>query len=258
METAEEKVARYREYFVELISVAEEKQNLAHQKVHSKILCCSIFDSISKSIFPEIESNRARFVALVRLCDSWPESQKVSVLHLLRLFEVANNLPKEAKMLEDYVLTNFGNRFRSTNRIMSNSLSISSDINIEELLTLWPKDNPKPVKINNVLPHQLKHEYLLWLYRNSVVHEYRNPGNGIELGRCIPENAFYQEVSTVSSFAESKMTFTNHWELVYPQKLFVNLCRNAIEVACKHHLNKKSNPFSSYSEGTYWLPDFNE
>ncbi|WP_180834560.1 hypothetical protein, partial [Vibrio parahaemolyticus] len=80
METLEEKVARYREYFMELISVAEDQQNQVHQKVHSKILCCSVFDAISKSIFPEIKSNKQRFVELVRLCDIWPESQCVSVL----------------------------------------------------------------------------------------------------------------------------------------------------------------------------------
>ncbi|EJO2021542.1 hypothetical protein RQY88_004220 [Vibrio vulnificus] len=258
METLEEKVTRYREHFMELISVAEQQQNLAHQKVHSKILCCSVFDAISKSIFPDIKSNGQRFVALVRLCNAWPESQHVSVLHLLRLFEVTNELPKEAKMLEDHVLKHFGSRFKSTNSIMSNNISISSDIHIDDLLALWPKDNQKPMKVGTVLPHQLKHEHLLWLYRNSVVHEYRNPGNGVELGSSVPDYAFYQEVATGSSFTESNMTFTSRWELVYPQKLFINLCKNAVEVASEHHLKKGSSPFTAYSDGTYWLPDFNE
>ncbi|TON65005.1 hypothetical protein CGH51_24160, partial [Vibrio parahaemolyticus] len=92
----------------------------------------------------------------------------------------------------------------------------------------------------------------------SVVHEYRNPGNGVELGQSVPEYAFYQEIALVSSLTESKMTYTNRWELVYPQKLFIKLCKNALEVACEYHINKGLSPFSTYSNGTYWIPDFNE
>ena len=98
-ETLEEKVDRFKVYYMELISTAECEQNLTHQNVPSKILCCSIFDAISKSVFPEITSNRERYISLVRRCDSWPESKKVSLLHLVRLFEITKNIPPNTNQL---------------------------------------------------------------------------------------------------------------------------------------------------------------
>ena len=87
METIDEKIGRFREFNEELLDVAQSKVNMTHEKVHSKILCCSIFDALSKSVFPDIKGNRQRYIELVRLCDQWPESQKVSLLHLVRLLE---------------------------------------------------------------------------------------------------------------------------------------------------------------------------
>ncbi|MCC2525709.1 hypothetical protein [Vibrio coralliilyticus] len=258
METLEQKVDRFRGYYLGLIEVAESDVNLADQKIHSKILCCSILDAISKSVFPDIASNGKRFTSLIRLCKSWQDSEKVSVLHLLRLLEITPSLSPEARELKDYIAQRYSGVFVSTNRLISNNFPISSDLDVTELLERWPILNGGPVKIGGVRPHQLKHVNMLWLYRNSLVHEYRHPGNGVELGQYVPESPFYQEVSTVLSFDDSKLHFTNRWELVYPSKFFLNLCKNALEVACEHHLEQGTSPFNGYSEGSYWLPNFNE
>ncbi|MGO3423307.1 MAG: hypothetical protein ACTIMZ_12760 [Pseudoalteromonas distincta] len=258
IETLEEKVDRFKEYYLGLIKTAECEQNITNQKVHSKILSCSIFDAISKSIFPEISSNCQRFTALVRLCENWPESQKVSLLHLVRLLEITPNLPSSTNELKIYATQQFESKFPNSNSIMSNNKAISSDVEIEAILELWPTQNGKPIKIGKVLPHQLKHEYLLWLYRNSVVHEYRNPGRGVELGLYVPEYAFYQEMATVSKIDEKEFKFTSLWELVYPYRFFINLCKEALDVVSLLHNKNKTSPFQAYSEGTFWLPNFNE
>lgn len=258
METLEQKIERFKEHYFGLIDVAESEVNLANQKIHSKILCCSIFDAISKSVFPEIKSNCKRFTSLVRLCTDWQDSEKVSILHLLRLLEITPNLSHEAQELKSYITKKYSKMFVPTNCLISNNFSISYDLDIKELLELWPTESGDAVKIGDVKPHQLKHEYMLWLYRNSLVHEYRNPGNGVELGQHVPDYAFYQEVSTVHSLEGAKLQFTNHWELVYPSKFFLNLCKNAVEVACEFHRVHETCPFNGYSGGTYWLPEFNE
>lgn len=258
IETLEEKVDRFKEYYFGLIKTAECEQNITNQKVHSKILSCSIFDAISKSIFPEISSNCQRFTALVKLCKNWPESQKVSLLHLVRLLEITPNLPSSTNELKIYATQQFESKFPNSNSIISNNKAISLDVEIEAILDLWPTQNGKPIKIGKVLPHQLKHEYLLWLYRNSVVHEYRNPGRGVELGQYVPEYAFYQEMATVSEIDEKEFKFTSHWELVYPYRFFINLCKEALDVVSLLHNKNKTSPFQAYSEGTFWLPNFNE
>ncbi len=258
IETLEEKIDRFKQYYLGLIKTAECEQNIVDQKVHSKILSCSIFDAISKSIFPEISSNCQRFTALVRLCENWPESQKVSLLHLVRLLEITPNLPASTNELKKYATQQFKSKFPNSNSIICNNKEISSDVEIEVILNLWPTQNGGPIKIGKVLPHQLKHEYLLWLYRNSVVHEYRNPGRGVELGQYVPEYAFYQEMATVSTINEKEFKFTSNWELVYPYRFFINLCREAVDVVSQLHNENKTCPFQAYSEGTFWLPNFNE
>jgi hypothetical protein len=257
-ETLEEKVDRFKVYYMELISTAECEQNLTHQNVPSKILCCSIFDAISKSVFPEITSNRERYISLVRRCDSWPESKKVSLLHLVRLFEITKNIPPNTNQLVELAQQKFNRIFPISNNLSRNHVPISSDINLEDILTLWPKQNSTHIKIGGVKPHQLMHENLLWLYRNSVVHEYRNPGQGFELGQYVPEYAFYQKLSTINSLTDKGFNFTNRWELVYPVNFFINLCKEALNVAALNHLENQTCPFQGYSEGTYWLPNFND
>ena len=111
IETLEEKIDRFKQYYLGLIKTAECEQNVVEQKVHSKILSCSILDAISKSIFPEISSNCQRFTALVRLCKNWPESQKVILLHLVRLLEITPNLPASTNELKKYATQQFESKF---------------------------------------------------------------------------------------------------------------------------------------------------
>ncbi|EHT4943417.1 hypothetical protein VV99796_03211 [Vibrio vulnificus] len=260
METLEQKLERFRRYYFHLIEVAESDVNLDDQKVHSKILCCSILDAISKSIFPEIKSNCQRFIYLVRQCKSWPDSEKVSVLHLLRLLEINPSLSFEEQRLKKQVLLKYSRMFEPTNSLNNSEFPISSDMDVSELLELWPRQNSEYVKVGGVKPYQLKHEYMLWLYRNALVHEYRSPGNGVDLdlGQYAAEHPFYQQVTTVDSFGENQLQFTSRWELVYPSRFFLNLCKNAVEVACEFNCERGTSPFNGYSRGTYWLPDFNE
>ncbi|MDE1358819.1 hypothetical protein L9W73_16160 [Vibrio aestuarianus] len=260
METLQQKLERFKKHYFHLIEVAESDVNLDDQKVHSKILCCSILDAISKSAFPEIKSNCQRFISLVQLCRSWPDSQKVSVLHLLRLLEISPILSLEEQQLKKQILLKYSRMFEPTDYLMNSEFSISSDMDVNELLELWPRQNDQYVKVGGVKPHQLKHEHMLWLYRNALVHEYRSPGNGVDLdlGQCAAEHPFYQQVTTVDSLGKNRLQFTSRWELVYPSRFFLNLCKSAIEVACEVNLKRGTSPFNGYSSGTYWLPDFNE
>lgn len=258
METIDEKIGRFREFNEELLDVAQSKVNMTHEKVHSKILCCSIFDALSKSVFPDIKGNRQRYIELVRLCDQWPESQKVSLLHLVRLLEKEAVIPNKFRELIELSNDLFLKNFKLSNNVLSNTVPATADISFKELLTVWPKNkNGNPIQLAGVQPSQLKHENLFWCYRNSIVHEYRNPGNGVELGSSQPDLAFYQEVYSLDEKSDS-IAVSSRWELIYPVNLFIKLCKYAIEIACNHHFKNRTSPFEAYASGTYWLPTFNE
>jgi hypothetical protein len=136
---------------------------------------------------------------------------------------------------------------------------LAKDPELHTVLELWPTDSKdKPIKLSNVAPEQLTHKHLFWLYRNSLVHEYRNPGNGVERisnGENVP---FYHELSTITSLSNEGLQFTNNWELVYPFGFFRELCLVAAKNVSTMHANNNTSPFSAYISGTYWFPTFNE
>ena len=62
----------------------------------------------------------------------------------------------------------------------------------------------------------------------------------------------------VSAFLQGRLTYTNKWELVYPTGFFHRLALEALTSIARLHAQNKTSPFEAYSQGTYWLPEFNE
>lgn len=83
-ETITDKVDRFIEFNQSMIAVAMRKSNQADQAIHSKVLLCAIFDSITKSRFPNGITNRERFTRTVAEYAAWNDCERVSLLHLVR------------------------------------------------------------------------------------------------------------------------------------------------------------------------------
>jgi hypothetical protein len=64
----------------------------------------------------------------------------------------------------------------------------------------------------------------------------------VEVGQYVSEDAFYKKVAMVSAIDEKEFKLASHWELVYPYKFFINLCKKALDVAAVLHYLKTS-PF---------------
>jgi len=85
-----------------MINAAVTDGNLRDQAIHAKVLLCAIIDSLAKSRFPNISSNGARFTQTVDECAEWPDSDRISLLHLKRALEVALTVPSEFSNLENW------------------------------------------------------------------------------------------------------------------------------------------------------------
>ena len=131
---------------------------------------------------------------------------------------------------------------------------------LSEVQSYWPADangDLKPIK--KVHLTQLQHKNLFWLYRNSLVHEYRIPGRGAEWTAELGSDPYYQEVAFIEEFSrDTGIRFTNRWELVYPTGFFLQLTQAALTNIAEFHQRNASSPFAAYSEGSYWIPAFNE
>lgn len=259
-ESNEEKVDRFIQFNQSMINAAVTDGNLRDQAIHAKVLLCAIIDSLAKSRFSNISSNGARFTQTVDECAEWPDSDRISLLHLKRALEVALTVPSEFSNLENWAGSAMQERFRVTNRLLSVRRQISEDPAPAEVLAIWPVDTSGcPKRLGDINFEKLQHKNLLWLYRNSLMHEYRIPGRGSELGVREVAEPFYQQVSQVEEICpQAGLIFTNRWELVYPTEFFRRLAENILGNVAQYHRRENTSPFEAYSDGSYWIPKFNE
>ena len=264
-ESNHEKVERFIEFNQRMIETAMTEQNLSDQSIHAKALLCCIFDSLAKSRFPSGMSNGERFKKTVSGYTSWDDCERVSLLHLLRAIEVAETVPPEFDPLNKWAENLFSIEFPLSNSVGAVESPISNDPDFHKASCYWPtgkRGNLKP--IGDISLYQLQHLNLLWLYRNSLVHEYRIPGMGQEwqsestLERNPHlNNPYYQEVSVMDP-EDKKVKITNRWELIYPTDFFLQITKSALTNIAEFHKQNKSSPFAAYPEGSYWIPPFNE
>lgn len=260
-ETNMEKIDRFIQFNQNMINATVTDDNLRNQGIHAKVLLCAIIDSLAKSRFPNISRNGDRFIQTVGECGEWPDSDRISLLHLKRAIEVIPTIPIEFSNLENWADSAMQEKFRVTNRLLSVHKQISEDPAPKEIDPIWPLDaSGSRMQLGDIAFKKLQHKNLLWLYRNSLMHEYRIPGKGSELGTLRKRaEPFYQEVSQVEEINSSAgLIFTNRWELVYPTMFFYRLSENILRNVAEHHRRENTSPFEAYSEGSYWIPKFNE
>lgn len=124
----------------------------------------------------------------------------------------------------------------------------------------WPqKSGCIPEKLGRLGLDKLQHKNLLWLYRNSLVHEFRLPGRGVERRGTQESSAYYQQVSQIEGLnPEVGLQFSNRWELIYPTGFFKSLAERVLHRVADFHLLNGTSPFAAYSEGSFWIPSYND
>ena len=259
-ETVEQKVGRFVEFNQTMIENAVESRNLEHQGVHAKVLLCSILDSLGRSRFPEIKRNGERFVSLLDGCSNWPEKDHVSLLHLARAFDVESYDAAEFSDVQLWVVEQMQRYFQLSNRLLSVHVPIVKDPQMSVVLESWPQSSDSlPQRLGTLTPNRLQHKHLLWLYRNSLVHEYRLPGRGAERYNLRDSSAYYQQVAELEGLSpEVGLQFSNRWELIYPTGFFKRLAEQVLQCVAEFHLSNGTSPFEAYSEGSYWIPAYND
>ncbi len=250
-------VDRFIEYFNKmLIEIQELKIPLVEQnetcklEIFQRLLYASVIDTLAGSV-PSAESkspkkgNRDRFIHFVQRFCLWPDGEKVSLTHLVQLLR--KNPDSAFNTLREWALEEYKKLTVHEGELMS----ISQDPSFDEVNCMWPTQKNLGTPLERIDLISLNHFHLLYAYRNTLVHELRTPGYGMEF-RTGGE-PYYHLMSTVSDGDETEDTV----ELVYPRGFLHQLCETALKQLEHYFLENVLNPYDSLVFGTYWIKELN-
>lgn len=194
---------------------------------YRKTLYVTLLDCLSRAGFPSIPNHRLRFVTFIDKCSNWKDKDRVSTPQLKLTLD---NSTISSGALYDAVSARLDSWTEGA------ILRPDSDPTFDELRTLMNANEQHYVE-------KARYPELLYTYRNHLVHEFRQPGYGIELSDD-PSTPYYHSMT-------ASMTGSS-WELVFPAQFFHGLCDNSIAGLEVHLKNSNLNPYEAYQFGTLW------
>lgn len=230
---------RFIKYFREQL---KELEAATLSPLYKEICCVAILDALSKTIYPR-ENNRPRFVRFFKNFSGWQHSDKISLTHLIRLLAKAprpefNNLRKLAfSEMEKWERAKI--------------IYLDQEPSFVDIQKQWPKEKDCFQPIDGVRLENIRHDNLVYEYRNSLIHELRHPGYGFNLSER--DQPYY--IGTIKGIDEEE---TYEWDLVYPTAFFQKAIENALSALEKHYVENQINPYSFFVFGTYWLEELNQ
>jgi hypothetical protein len=245
MNTAK-KIEHYTGSFRKQLAVIQalECANSPKLGLQQKILYVAVLDALSKSIYPN-KGNRDRFISFIRRFADWKESEKVSLPHLHRLFTLVPDPEYEA-------VRKYANR-ELAKWVAGAVVHLDQDPDVHEVRKYWPKPQEHRTPLPGIDLEKLQHGGLLYTYRNSLVHEYRALGYGIEF----PDDTAPYYMTMDDMDADGNIV-QGGWELVYPTHYFLQITNTCLTNLEKYLNDNGLNPLSSYDLGSYWLEGLNE
>lgn len=230
-------VSRFVQYFGEVIEEVASLQPEKNLRSHKKLLYVAILDGLAKAAFPDECGNKKRFVSLLKQFSGWQYSTKVSLPHLVRMLSkkddpIFSRLREfvEAELEEwsegDFVL-------------------LARDPDYERVKDLWPSEQKSNKCRQRLTTESLQHSRLLYSFRNSLVHEFRQPG--------LPLESHDNTCPYYISVGE-----TSIWALVYPVRFFEHLCRQSLDKLESHFRQRKEDPTKAFKFGPFYIEELNE
>jgi len=225
--TNRENIETYCSFFEEqLVQIQKLKDRL-----HKKILLLVILDTLSRARYPQTETNKARFLQLLKEHIGWQDGQRVSLYRALLLSPSAN-----PSKLKDFVYASVG-EWKNWG-----PFDIKTDPLMDEINALAATDDERKLLSDST------HLNLLYAYRNHLIHEFREPGQGMETDQRKKSPHYYP----MNHIQTDEHDERESWELVYPLGFFVELAESCLR-NLKHYLSENDlDPYSSYKFGTVW------
>jgi len=239
---SEERRTRFFKYFrneFDLIASIGDREH----KVHKKLCDVALLDTMAGLTFPR-NNNRQRFVRLVKELGNWSNCDRISAPHLLRMLEL--NPAPEFDELRDIARNHVGGW------AAGNLISLEADLEFNFVRSKWPKDNQSKEPLEGVVLEHLQHAYLLYSFRNAVVHSFRPLGSDFETDEDI--SPYYLSITRIGEASEKKK---NYWDLIYPTEFFKSLTGSILSKVEARIAQAEIDPIEVLEQGPYWLQKLN-
>ena len=212
-----EAIERFINYFHSHIDSIEAVASPTYRKT----LYATALDTLARAAFGKI-SNRVRMIRLINELTSWQAKDLVS------LPQAALNL-RQKKRGHDRL-------YREINRRLAlwpsgHIIKIDDSPKIDEF-------NPIATKQEKKLLAKCKYAELFYTYRNNLIHEFREPGYGIEMPS--DKKPYYTSM------------INQPWQLVFPVGFFTELYRGALDGLKNYLTTNKIDPYTKFEFGSLW------
>ncbi len=239
MKELDDSVNRFLGFFENQLSMVKNAEFKKSNNLFKKILYVGLIDALSKTVASPKKGNRERIVSFIRHFTDWKDCEKISLPHLVRLLE---KIPDpEFSPVREYAHSLMDQW--SDGEV----ISIDREPALAKVKKVWPNNSPKPLEDINI--EHLQHVNLFYKHRNSMVHELREPGYGMEFKN--DEEPFYHSMSHLENESHT-------WELVYPLGFYEKICKSALPKLREYYLKERIDPYSLYTFGSYWIEELNK
>lgn len=226
--TNREQIESYCSYFEKQLAQIQTLED----RLHKKTLLLVILDTLSRARYPNTEKNKTRFCQLVKEHIRWQDGQRVSLYQVLLL-----SPPTNQSKLRDFVHASVG-KWKDWGPF---DLKIADPL-INEIEDLAATDEERKLLSDSM------HLNLLYAYRNHLIHEFREPGEGMETDQRKTSPHYYPMTHLQTDRHDERES----WELVYPLGFFVALAESCLQ-NLNHYLSENDlDPYSCYKFGTIW------
>ncbi len=240
----EESIEVFIRHFHDRIDRLEQYDFSEQDRVLKKNVIVSVLDAVSRSVSNYGDGNRQRFTSLVANFGDWPNHKRVSAPHISYFLRQLRSpeFERAHEFIEETITKNSDGRL----------VKLDDDPSFETMRRLWPVPAEQKL-VDQLSLSSFTHLNLLYFHRNSLVHELREPGYGMEFTDDGSE-PYYHGMTTLN---EDNSPGERTLELVYPEGFYFKLARNVIANVEGYLRRHELDPYSSYQFGSSWVSDLN-
>lgn len=207
---------------------------LEARPIFREVLYLIEIDSMSIAAFPRISRNRQRVIKFIDTCSNWPDKDRVSAVQL-KLYLEKNEI--KSGQLYDFVNGHINSWENESIMPPRYTIKPENDLTLQAVQSIMTENE-------NKLIDKVRYKELLYIYRNYLLHQFREPGNGKDLKLDI-HTPYYLGM-------EEESTKKKSWELVFPVQFLHELCEGCINGLKAYLSTENINPYESYKFGEEW------
>ena len=200
--------------------------------MEKKILLVTILAALAVGRYPNTQHDRKRFQELVSSHSDWPDGYRLFLPELAKRITTDLRYRLHPELLKRIEGGKPPRTDVQTSRISREFPSLG------EVLPGDASEHDKNFLVNGSLLH------LLYEYRNTLVHEFREPGHGFEFDKRERE-PYFHPVSDLNGEVEKL-------ELVYPLGFFDRLVESVLFSLKNWYIDNGINPYERYDFGSPW------